>query len=90
MSDDKLQTAISKGARASRLLADPAFNDACAALEAEYISAWRQTPAKDDDARHRLWMAVNQLEKIKKHLKIIVDHGTISQEQLKQLAKGTK
>ena len=46
---DKLEAAITRGARAKELLTNELLQEAFARLEADYILAWRQTPARDPD-----------------------------------------
>ena len=49
MSEDKLQAAISRGARAEALLNNDLLQEAFARLEQDYIEAWRISPARDTD-----------------------------------------
>ena len=88
MSDDKLQTAIGRGARAQELMRSELLQEVFAKLDAEYIAAWRRTPVRDTDARERLWQAVNIVGKVRDHLTAIVSGGKIAQKQLDDLANG--
>lgn len=85
MNDDKKQMQISKGAKAESLLKNDIFNEACKKLESAYITAWRQTPAKETDAREKLWIAVNQIEKIRDHLVTMMNDGKVAQKELDRL-----
>ncbi len=85
MSDDKLQDAIGRGARAERLLADELLRECFAALEAEYLKAWRATAARDTDARERLWQATQVLGKVRDHLVAIASNGKLAQRELDDL-----
>jgi hypothetical protein len=82
---DKLAAAIGRGARARELLGNELLQHAFARLEADYISAWRQTPARDTDARERLWQAVNIVGKVRDHLVTIVNDGKLAQRELDDL-----
>ena len=86
MSDDKLQTAIGRGARAQVLLRSELLQEMFANLDAEYVAAWRRTPARDTDARERLWLAVQVLGLVKDHLVIIANDGKLAQAELDRLA----
>jgi hypothetical protein len=87
--DDKLQAALVRGARAKELLGNELLQEVFARLDAEYISAWRQTPARDTDARERLWQAVNIVGKVKDHLTTILNNGKLAQRELDDLAGRT-
>ena len=85
MSDDKLQTAIGRGARAQELLRSELLQEVFAKLDTEYIAAWRRTPARDTDARERLWQATQIVGKVKGHLAIIASDGKLAQRELDEL-----
>lgn len=85
MSDDKLETAIGRGARAQELLRSELLQEVFAKLDTEYIAAWRRTPARDTDARERLWQATQIVGKVKGHLAIIANDGKLAQRELDEL-----
>jgi predicted metal-dependent hydrolase len=82
VSDDKLETAINRGAQAETLLRNELLQEAFAALDAEYIKAWRVTPARDTIAREKLWQAVNVLGKVRDHLGKVVNDGKLAQAEV--------
>lgn len=86
MSDDKLQTAIGRGVRAQELLRSELLQEVFAKLDAEYVAAWRRTPARDTDARERLWLAVQVLGLVKDHLVIVANDGKLAQAEFDRLA----
>ena len=85
MSDDKLQTAIGRGARAQELMRSELLQEVFAKLDAEYIAAWRRTPVRDTDARERLWQATQIVGKVKGHLAIIANDGKLAQRELDEI-----
>lgn len=85
MNDDKIAQAIHRANKAEALRNDEMLNEAFASLEASYISAWRTTPARDADARERLWQAVNILGKVKEHLLTVVGGGKVARAELEAL-----
>jgi hypothetical protein len=87
MSDDKLQRDIVRGARAHELMQSELLQEAFGKLEADYIAAWRITPARDQDARERLWQAVNVLGKVKEHLGRVAADGKLAQRQLDDMIR---
>ena len=87
MTDElKLRKDLESAARAQRLLEDDTFKSAFEKLEADYIAVWRQTPARDTDARERLWQAVNILGKVRDHLGSVVANGAVAKRELDDLA----
>src|SRR5262245_33060773 len=87
MSEDKLQRDIVRGAKAQVLLQNELLQESFGKLEAEYIAAWRITPARYTDARERLWQAVNIVGLIKEHIAKVVADGKLAQRQLDELIK---
>jgi hypothetical protein len=85
MSDDKLQTAIGRGARAQELLRSELLQEVFAQIERDYIAGWRNTSARDTDARERLWLAVQVLGLVKDHLVIVANDGKLAQAELDKL-----
>jgi hypothetical protein len=85
MSDDKLQTAIGRGARAQELLRSELLQEVFAQIERDYIAGWRNTSARDTDARERLWLAVQVLGLVKDHLVIVANDGKLAQAELDEL-----
>jgi hypothetical protein len=85
MSEDKLEAAIVRGARAAELLGNELLQETFARLETDYIAAWRQMPARDVDGRERLWQAVNIVGKVKDHLTTILSNGKLAQRELDDL-----
>jgi hypothetical protein len=87
MTDDKLHRDIVRGGKAHELINSELLQEAFARLERDYIAAWRETPARDTDARERLWQAVNIVGKVKEHLGIVARDGRMAQRQLDELIK---
>lgn len=83
---DKLAAATARANRAKALLDDPLLVEAFEALEREYIAAWRATQVRDNDARERLWQAVNVASKVRDHLKLAVSNGAVAQREIDLLA----
>jgi len=88
MSEITLARDIERAAHAARLIADDLLSGAFAALEADYIAAWRGTAARDTDARERLWQAVQIVGLVKAQLAGVVSHGRLAQHELDAIAGG--
>lgn len=82
---DKLQEEANRAVRAKSLMDDPLLKEAFDRLDAEYVKAWRETNARDDDARQRLWQAVNLVGKVRDHLAIVLANGKLAQAQIDEL-----
>jgi hypothetical protein len=86
MSEDKLNEALARAARAQRLLDDELLAEAFDTLDREYVKAWRESYARDTDARERLWQAVQIVAKVRSHLSVALNNGNIAQRELDELA----
>jgi hypothetical protein len=89
MDEVALTAKTSRAARAQALLNDELLKEAFATLDTEYVKAWRETSARDDDARQRYWQAVNVLGKVRDHLEQVVRDGRVAQADLERLAMTT-
>lgn len=87
MSEDKLRLDTVRAVRAQALLDDPLLQEAFVALDTEYVQAWRNSLARDDDARLRIWHAVQALGKLRDHLSTVVSDGKLAQAQIDELIK---
>ena len=86
MTDDKLHRDIVRGAQAKALIDNELLAEAFARLDADYIAAWRATPARDTDARERLWQATQIVGLVRDHLIAVLSNGKLAQRQLDELA----
>jgi hypothetical protein len=89
MSEDKLESALSRAARAQSLLSNELLAEAFTRLDTEYLKAWRITPARDVAAREKLWQAVNVVALVRDHLAKIVSDGKLAQAELSMRAKSS-
>jgi hypothetical protein len=81
-----LNKAAERGARAQRLLDDDLLKDAFETLDRDYTKAWRETAARDTDARERLWQAVQIVGKVRDHLTHLVNGGKLAQREMSEIA----
>lgn len=84
--EHKLHRDAGRALRATNLLENELLTEAFAKLETAYIEAWRSSPAKDTDARERLFLAINVVGKVRDHLTAIVTNGKLAQAELNALA----
>ena len=85
-----LTRATERAARAQRLLEDELLKEALDTLDRDYTRAWRETAARDTDARERLWQACQVVAKVRDHLANVVNGGKLAQRQLNDLAERQK
>jgi hypothetical protein len=88
--DDKIQIAISRGARAKALIEDDLLRECLATMELTYIEKWRTTSVGQTEARERLWQAVNIVGLIRDHLRYVLDNGKIAQAELNKMVAEEK
>ena len=86
MNDDKIQRQINEAAHADGLLRDEFLWSQFDYLEKEYIDGWKITPARDTDARERLWQATQVIGKVKDHLRKVLSDGKLAKQELNRLA----
>jgi hypothetical protein len=75
-----------KGSEAKDLLENPILVEAFDVLEAEYLKAWRQSKPADEEERERLWLAVGILDEIKRHLRVVVENGTMAKRDIDKIS----
>ena len=86
MSEDKLHSAIVKGAQAEALLRNDLLAETFKVLEADYIKAWSATDPSQAEARENFWRAVQILGDVRRHLLKVANNGKIAQRELTDLA----
>lgn len=70
-----------RSARASELLAHPAFADLMSQLERSYIESWRRTAYDDDKTREQMFRRLQALYDIKAQLELFVHEGTLTRKR---------
>ena len=63
------------------------LGEAFATLEGEYVKAWKTTPARDGEARERLWQAVQIVGKVEAHLRALAAGRRLAERQLAEIAR---
>lgn len=87
MREDDLKRQASRGDEAQRLMAHDLVADAFARLEAEYQQAWRETGARDVEARERLWQAMQIVGRVREHLRTVAANGSLARHELDRITK---
>ena len=90
MSEDKLATAMSRGAQAEALLRSDLLQERFSTLEHDYIEAWKTSPARDNEGREKLFLAINVVGKVRDHLGRVAADGRLAQRNLDELVAAQK
>mgnify|MGYP001322593339 FL=1 len=77
-----MTTPQERASEAKRILESDVFKRALDELEMRYLDEWRSTFPEDTDARERLFVAVNVLDEVQRHLRIIIEDGTLTHDRL--------
>lgn len=81
---DVLAHIINRGEQASTLLANPAFQEALAVTRQGYLEEIARSPAKDVEARERMYMAVRVLHDVEAKLRSYVDNAAYEKKRQDQ------
>lgn len=88
MNDEgKLYDAIARSNNVNALLENGELNKAFEELKAELINKWMQSPTRDVAGRERLHLEINLIDKLRTHLRNVLDHGTMAQADLNARSK---
>lgn len=74
---------IRESNEANTILNSEVFKKAIKELEKEYVTAWKN--ANSVEERELLYSAVTVLPFIEKHLRIILDKGTLAKSQIQNM-----
>lgn len=87
MDEIKLGKQQDRGLQAQALLESEAFRGVFEYLHGEYLKAWRDTAGVDVQGRERIFQAVNTLDKIQDHLRVLVQRGNLAARDLADMGK---
>jgi hypothetical protein len=75
-----------RGREAEELLENPMLADAFDKIEASYMDEWRQSKLADIEERERLWLAIQVLGEVKRHLRVVVENGVVAKRDIDRIA----
>tara|TARA_A200000159_G_C7246209_1_gene306737 strand:- start:493 stop:771 length:279 start_codon:yes stop_codon:yes gene_type:complete len=78
-------TQAQRAEEAQRILDSEVFSMAVAELELQYLNEWKNTYPEDVEGRERLHMAMSVLEEVQRHLRIVIQNGSLSGDRLIRL-----
>lgn len=84
MADDDLmlRKKAERAAQAQALINSDLFVEAFADLRQGYIDAWLNTDARDEAGRQLAWLAVTNLDRVRKHFESVITSGKIALKTL--------
>lgn len=81
------QDEILRANEAEMILKSETFKQAIKSLKEEYISLWTNSQTDEESLREKIHIAVKLLPEIEKHLRIVVEKGTISKANINRIRK---
>lgn len=91
MTDEyKLHRDAGRATRARQLLDDELLVEAFQTLEDAYTAGWRNTTIDDAAGREKLFLAVNIIGKVRKHLNTVLTDGKLAEAELNEISRATE
>jgi uncharacterized membrane protein YccC len=75
------------GARAREVLENEAFTSAFEQIEKELIEQWKNSPARDQEGREKLWVYLSMLRKVKSTLEQTMQSGKLANLEIEHAKK---
>lgn len=79
---DATEDAIRRADRAQALLDDEVLGGAFSAIEAHWLSEWRNSPARDKEGREGLFVMLRALDALRGELRAYVENGKVARKRL--------
>lgn len=70
------------GSRAREILDNEVFQQAFDAIETELIERWKNSPARDQDGREKLWMYLHIHRQVRENLVRTMEGGKLAEMNL--------
>ena len=78
----KLQSEVSRSEKAKLVLQEPIFVEAIETLKKLYSQSLLNTGVNEQDAREKLWLAFQIVQKVEHHFIEIMETGKLAKKQL--------
>ena len=83
----KLQSEVSRSEKARLGLSNPIFVEAIENLKKLYSQSLLNTGVNEQDAREKLWLAYQIVQKVEQHFIEIMETGKLAKKQLEDFRK---
>jgi hypothetical protein len=77
-----IEKRIYDGHRAKEVLENEAFQQVFKDIEQEFVEQWKESPARDNEGREKIWIYLSILRKVETHLKTALDTGKLAELEL--------
>ena len=67
-----------RGRLAQSALSNPVYLEAWASLRKDWLQAWEHSPARDIEAREKLWQAIQILGKVQASMEQVMNTGEMA------------
>lgn len=85
MTDEELrQQEINRASQAEAVMKNPLVNEVLDLLEKDIITAWENTPMRDQEAREKAWMYYITVRKFRNVFTTYIETGRMASMQLEQ------
>lgn len=76
-----------RGTQARAIMDNPLWHEAWENLEQTILNAWRESPTRDEEGREALWVMLKVAERVKGHIKTVLETGQMAEMQIADLRK---
>lgn len=80
----QIEERVYNGDRARDVLENEAFIDAFASVELEVTDKWKNSPARDEAGREKLWLLLWALKQVQSALTTTLETGKLARMELNQ------
>ena len=81
---DETELEIIRGRDAQALIQHPLLVEAFEAVESEVMHQWKNSPARDEAGREKLWLSLKLLQKVRSQLESVIQTGQVAEVTLAQ------
>lgn len=78
----EIEQRIYNGNRAREVLENEAYQDAIESLKQEIVEQWKQSPARDEAGREKLWSLLKMADKLEATLRTTLETGKLAELEL--------
>lgn len=77
-----LESRIYDGNRAKEILENEVFQQVWIDIEQEYTEAWKNSPARDEEGRRKIWLYIQLMRKLKDQIVSTMESGKLAELDL--------
>jgi len=82
-----LEKRVYDGNRAKEILDNEVFQQVWIDIEQEYVEAWKNSPARDEEGRQKIWVYVQLMQKLKAQIVSTFESGKMAKLELEHRSK---